>query len=100
MFGFESVVILVVGIFLVKSLLSYIRVGLRRRSLARRFGCKPVKTYKQYDKFLGLFFLYQNIRNYPFIHPSVTTKPPTDPINLQKNAFSTITPPPPKERYT
>lgn len=64
MFGFESVVILVAGIFLVKSLLSYIRVGLRRRSLARRFGCKPVKTYKQYDKFLGLLFLYQNIRNY------------------------------------
>ena len=64
MFRFESVVIPVVGIFLVKSLLSYIRVKLRRRSLARRFGCKPVKTYRQYDKFLGLLFLYQNIRNY------------------------------------
>ena len=38
MFGFESVVILVVGIFLVKSLLSYIRMGLRRRGLARRYS--------------------------------------------------------------
>lgn len=64
MFRFESVVILFLGIFLVRSLLSYIRVGLRRRSLARRFGCKSVKTYKQYDQFLGLFFLYKNIRNY------------------------------------
>ena len=59
MFGFESVMIPVVAIVLVKSLLSYVRVGLRRRSLARRFGCKPVKTYKQHDKSLGLFFLYQ-----------------------------------------
>lgn len=56
MFGSGSIVIPVVGIFLVKSLLSYIRVGLRRRGLARRLGCKPVKTYQQYDKFLGLDF--------------------------------------------
>lgn len=56
MFGSGSVVIPVVGIFLVKSLLSYIRVGLRPRGLARRLGCKPVKTYQQHDKFLGLDF--------------------------------------------
>ena len=64
MFRIESVVILAVGTLLVKSLLSYIRVGLRRRSLTRRFGYQPVKAYKQHDKFLGLLFLYQNIRNY------------------------------------
>lgn len=53
MFESGSVVILVVSIFLV---ISYIRVGLRRRGLARRFGCKPVKTNKKYDKFLRLDF--------------------------------------------
>ena len=55
---------MVIVIFLTKSLLNLINIRYRRRSLSRRFGCKPSKAYKQLDKPLGLLFLYQNIRNF------------------------------------
>ena len=61
---FESVVLLALGLVLIKGLLDFLRIELHRRRLAQSFGCKPVKTYKQYDKLLGLGFLYQNIRDF------------------------------------
>ena len=64
MSGIKSIVILIISIFLAKSLLNLINIRFRRRSLARKFVCKPGKTYEQSDKRLGLLFLYQNIRNF------------------------------------
>lgn len=64
MSGIKSIIFLVIGLFLAKSLLNLINIKSRRRSLARRFGCKPGKAYEQPDKRLGLLFLYQNIRNF------------------------------------
>lgn len=65
MTGFNSTIILVIiGILLAKSLLNFVYIRFRRRGLARRLGCKPGKVYEQPDKRLGLLFLCQNIRNF------------------------------------
>ncbi len=64
MSGLKSVLILVIAIILAKNLLNLMNIRVRRRSLARKSACKPVKTYKQSDKWLGLLFLYRNIRDF------------------------------------